>query len=179
MRVNTRQIAHAAIFTALISIGAKIMIPLDFIGMHFTLQWLVVLLVGLLLERWEAVMSLGTYLLVGLCGVPVFATGGGFGYLVKPTFGFLLGFLFAVVIMTSMKGSDLFKSIAGLLTYYIVGFIWYLFMMYVVYNQPIGIVMAFVNCFTTIVPDFLLCLAACTIAKRLRPVIHEGQNHEH
>lgn len=172
MRVNTRQIACAAVFTALISIGAKIMIPLDFIGMHFTLQWLVVLLVGLLLERKEAVMSVGTYLLVGFCGVPVFATGGGPAYLLKPTFGFLLGFLFAVTVMSSMKGNDLIRSITGLVVYYLVGFVWYLFMMYIVYKQPIGIVMAFVNCFTTIIPDFLLCLASCTIAGRLKPVVH-------
>lgn len=171
MHVNTRQIALAAVFTALISIGAKIMIPLDFIGMHFTLQWLVVLLVGLLLERKEAVMSVGTYLLVGLCGVPVFATGGGPAYLFKPTFGFLLGFLFAVAAMSSMKENDLIRSIVGLVVYYLTGFVWYLFMMYVVYNQPIGIIMAFVSCFATVFPDLLLCLASCTIARRIRPVI--------
>ena len=89
---STRRIAFGALFASLISIGAKIMIPLDMIGMHFTLQWLVVLLAGLLLDRRTAVLSVSSYILIGLCGVPVFATGGGIGYLLKPTFGFLLGF---------------------------------------------------------------------------------------
>lgn len=172
MKMNTKQLAYAAMFTACISVGAKIMIPLDFIGMHFTLQWLAVLLVSLVCDRKTAVMSVGCYLLLGLCGLPVFATGGGFAYLVKPTFGFLLGFLAAAAVMTSSHSSLLWKSIWGLIAYYMTGFVWYLFMMYVVYMQPIGIVLAFVNCFTTIIPDFVLCLVACALAKRLQPVIH-------
>ena len=47
--MSVRQLALGALFTALISIGSKLMIPLDMIGMHFTLQWLFVLLAGLLL----------------------------------------------------------------------------------------------------------------------------------
>ncbi len=35
----------------------------------------------------------GVYLLIGLAGVPIFARGGGPAYLLRPTFGFLLGFL--------------------------------------------------------------------------------------
>ena len=168
---STRRIAFGALFASLISIGAKIMIPLDMIGMHFTLQWLFVLLAGLLLEKKTARMSTGCYVLIGLVGVPVFATGGGIGYLFKPTFGFLAGFVVAVWVMTSLKTSPLLKCTAGLLAYYFTGFLWYLFMMYVVYQQPLGILLAFINCFTTIIPDFLLCLVACMIAKRLAPII--------
>lgn len=166
-----KQLALGAMFTALISIGSKIMIPLDMIGMHFTLQWLFVLLAGLLLEKKTARMSVGCYVLIGLLGVPVFATGGGIGYLFKPTFGFLAGFIAAVWVMTSFKVDPLMKCTAGLLAEYMTGFLWYLFMMYAVYQQSLGIVVAFVNCFTTIIPDFLLCLAACMIARRLAPII--------
>ncbi len=169
--MSVRQLALGALFTALISIGSKIMIPLDMIGMHFTLQWLFVLLAGLLLEKKTARMSTGCYVLIGLVGVPVFATGGGIGYLFKPTFGFLAGFVVAVWVMTSLKTSPLLKCTAGLLAYYFTGFLWYLFMMYVVYQQPLGLLLAFINCFTTIIPDFLLCLVACMIAKRLAPII--------
>ena len=169
--MSVRQLARGALFTALISIGSKIMIPLDMIGMHFTLQWLFVLLAGLLLEKKTACMSTGCYVLIGLVGLPVFATGGGIGYLFKPTFGFLAGFIVAVWVMASLKASPLLKCTAGLLADYFTGFLWYLFMMYVVYQQPLGILVAFVNCFTTIIPDFLLCLVACMIAKRLAPII--------
>ena len=113
--MSVRQLALGALFTALISIGSKIMIPLDMIGMHFTLQWLFVLLAVLLLEKKTARMSTGCYVLIGLVGVPVFATGGGIGYLFKPTFGFLAGFVVAVWVMTSLKSSPLLKCTAGFL----------------------------------------------------------------
>ena len=77
--MSVRQLASAALFTALISIGSRVMIPLDMIGMHFTLQWLFVLLAGLLLDEKTARMSVGCYLLIGLIGMPVFAAGGGIG----------------------------------------------------------------------------------------------------
>ena len=91
--MKTKDVTYMALFTALIAIGSKIQIPLDFIGMHFTLQWLFVLLCALLLNRKHACLTLMTYLCLGLSGAPVFASGGGIGYLLKPTFGFLFGFL--------------------------------------------------------------------------------------
>ena len=172
--MSVRQLASAALFTALISIGSRIMIPLDMIGMHFTLQWLFVLLAGLLLDEKTARMSVGCYLLIGLIGMPVFAAGGGIGYLFKPTFGFLAGFFVAVCLMGVMKTGPLMKCIAGLLADYLTGFFWYLFMMYAVYHQPLGMIAAFINCFTTIIPDYLLCLCACAIARRLAPVVRHG-----
>ena len=172
--MSVRQLASAALFTALISIGSRIMIPLDMIGMHYTLQWLFVLLAGLLLDEKTARMSVGCYLLIGLIGMPVFAAGGGIGYLFKPTFGFLAGFFVAVCLMGVMKTGPLMKCTAGLLADYLTGFFWYLFMMYAVYQQPLGMIAAFINCFTTIIPDYLLCLCACAIARRLAPVVRHG-----
>ena len=40
-----------------------------------------------------AFLCMFTYILVGLLGFPVFASGGGLQYIMKPTFGFVLGFL--------------------------------------------------------------------------------------
>ena len=42
--MKTKDMTMGAIFVALISIGSKIAIPLDVLGMRFTLQWLFVLL---------------------------------------------------------------------------------------------------------------------------------------
>ncbi len=52
-----------------------------------------VLLVGALLGSTGGALSAGTYLLAGAAGAPVFAAGGGAGYLLGPTGGYLLGFL--------------------------------------------------------------------------------------
>ena len=76
--------------------------------------------------------------------------------------------------MGVMKTGPLMKCTAGLLADYLTGFFWYLFMMYAVYQQPLGMIAAFINCFTTIIPDYLLCLCACAIARRLAPVVRHG-----
>ena len=96
-RSITQDVAVCGLFTALIAVGAfiKIVIPVGADTMNFTLQWLFVLLAGLLLGSKRAFRSVAVYLITGLIGFPIFARGGGPAYLLRPTFGFLLGFLLA------------------------------------------------------------------------------------
>lgn len=169
--MKTKDLTKCAILLSLIALGSKIRIPLDMLGMNFTLQWLFVLLTALILDKKEALLTVGTYLLLGLIGLPIFAKGGGLWYLSKPTFGFLLGFELSVYIIHIVKGNNIQKTIAGLISYYLIGFIYYLFMMNVVYQNGIGIPLAFINCFTTIIPDLLLCFIACALYRRLKYVI--------
>ena len=93
----TQDVAVCGLFTALIAVGAfiKIVIPVGADTMNFTLQWLFVLLAGLLLGSKRAFRSVAVYLITGLIGFPIFARGGGPAYLLRPTFGFLLGFALA------------------------------------------------------------------------------------
>lgn len=86
-----RDLALAGLFAALTAVGAKLMIPLG--PVPFTLQPLVVYLCGVLLRPRLALMAQVVYLGVGLLGLPVFAYGGGPGYVLNPTFGFLVGFV--------------------------------------------------------------------------------------
>lgn len=165
--MKTRDVTYCAVFTALMAIGSKISIPLPSIGMHFTLQWLFILLASLLLEKKNACISVATYLLLGLIGLPVFASGGGIGYLLKPTFGFLLGFLIATFVMVNLPQKDFIKTLLGLCTYYGFGFVYYYFMMTFFYQQPLGIWIAIVNCFTTFIPDLFLCILACEIKNKI------------
>ena len=97
---NIRDLTLGGLFTALIGVGAflKITIPVQPVPMHFTLQFFFVLLAALLLGSKRAFASVLTYLVIGLCGIPVFATGGGPAYLLKPTFGFLIGFAAAAYV---------------------------------------------------------------------------------
>ena len=67
--------------------------------MHFTLQWFFVLMAGFLLGAKLASLSVIVYLCIGLVGVPVFAAGGGPTYILRPGFGFLLGFVFAAFLI--------------------------------------------------------------------------------
>ena len=132
--LSIRELTAGGLFSALIAVGAflKVTLPTEPIPMHFTLQWFFVLLAGLLLNKRLAGVSVGVYLLIGLSGVPVFASGGGPSYLLRPGFGYLLGFAAAAYSMAWMCerfgilrfGKLLMISAAGLLVYYVIGMIY-------------------------------------------------------
>ncbi len=80
-----------AIFTALIAVGAFIKIPVP--PIPFTLQTMFVVLAGLMLGGNMGTASvLLLYMILGLIGIPIFTGGGGIGYVLKPTFGYIIGF---------------------------------------------------------------------------------------
>ena len=79
-------------FAALVAIGAFIQIPVPYMD-YFTLQFFFVLLAGLILGADKGAISVGCYVLLGLVGVPIFAAGGGIGYIFRPSFGYLVGFI--------------------------------------------------------------------------------------
>lgn len=180
-----RELAVSGLFAALIATGAfiKITIPVQPYPMHFTLQWFFVLLAGLLFDKRQAAGSVGTYLLIGLLGVPVFAAGGGLGYLVRPTFGFLLGFFLAAYVMAGIceqmrkrTAMNVWKmmipAMAGLLVYYAMGAIYFYIISNYVISMPIGWKLVLINTvLLTIGEDFILCVLAVMVAARLRPAV--------
>lgn len=93
MRTHTRQMILAALFTALTAIGAFIKIPIPPYPIPMTLQTAFIFLSGLLLPAKTAFFSQLAYVLLGLIGIPIFTNGGGFGYLLDPTCGYLFAFL--------------------------------------------------------------------------------------
>lgn len=93
MRERIVSVVRIAISVAIISICAWITIPIGPVPM--TLQTLGVLLTLLLLGGRDGCVSVGVYLILGLLGVPVFASfTGGVGVLMTATGGYLLGFAF-------------------------------------------------------------------------------------
>ena len=86
-----------ALFTALCAIGAFIKIPLPEPLVPFTLQTLFVMLSAVLIGR-RAGVSLLAYLVLGLIGIPIFTQGGGPQYVLKPSFGYILGFFAAALV---------------------------------------------------------------------------------
>jgi biotin transport system substrate-specific component len=83
--------------TALLTLSAKIRLPLPYVPM--TLQTLVVLLIGAAYGRRLGVATVMAYLGAGAAGLPVFAgPSGGLAPLVGPTGGYLFGFVAAAFI---------------------------------------------------------------------------------
>lgn len=89
--MSTKHLVLVAFFVTLTAIGARIEIPLPYVP--FTLQTFFVLLAGMLLGSRYGAVSQGIYVIIGLLGLPVFARGGGIGYVLQPTFGYLIGFI--------------------------------------------------------------------------------------
>lgn len=80
-------------FAVLTGIGSKIKIEIGLVPITF--QTLFVLLSGAFLGAKKGAMSQLTYLLLGLLGLPWFSRGGGVNYILNPTFGYILGFIFS------------------------------------------------------------------------------------
>ena len=124
-RTNTRYLVLAGIFAALTAVGGFLKIP--FGPMSITLQTMLAALAGIVLgPRWGAA-SQGVYLALGLMGLPIFTMGGGLGYVLQPSFGFLLGFpLTAAVSGRLSRGSTSPLRLAlaagvGILAGYVIG----------------------------------------------------------
>ena len=87
----TVQLAQCAIFVALMAAAAYIQIP--FYPVPLTFQTVVCVLAGLLLGARNGALALTAYLVMGVLGLPVFSSGGGFTYVLMPSFGYILGFV--------------------------------------------------------------------------------------
>ncbi len=128
--MQLRDMILAALFAALTAVSAFIRIPLPPPLPMITLQVLVVIMAGLILRPLYAFLSQAIYLFVGLAGLPIFSEGGGFQYIFKPTFGFLIGFLFAAFVISLITHHKTYKqgfllsliaSGIGILIIYLVG----------------------------------------------------------
>ena len=133
---KTRSLIFTALFAALTAVGAMIRIPLP--PSYFTLQFLFSAMAGVLLGPVYGPLSQLLYLALGLLGLPVFASGGGFLYVLQPTFGFLLGSVAAAWVIGKLtrkntsRRSILLAGLAGLTLLYAVGAA-YLLMLYLLW----------------------------------------------
>lgn len=94
---DTKKIVFTALFAALISVGAYIVVPIG--PVPITLQTLFITLAGLLGGRSIGLSSVIIYLLLGLVGLPVFSGGtGSLAHLIGPTGGYLFASIPAVYI---------------------------------------------------------------------------------
>ncbi|MBS3969060.1 MAG: biotin transporter BioY, partial [Clostridia bacterium] len=82
--MNVYKITLVAMFASLTAVGAFIKIPIPYLPI--TLQVFFVFLAGILLGPRLGALSQIVYLTLGLVGLPIFAEGGGLGYVFHPSF---------------------------------------------------------------------------------------------
>ena len=81
----------------LLTISAKVQVP--FYPVPMTMQTLVVLLIGMSYGVSLASATIILYIIQGASGLPVFANGGGIGYIIGPTGGYIIGFLISAPLL--------------------------------------------------------------------------------
>ena len=123
--MSARKLVYTALLAVLTAVGAFLRIPLGVSSI--TLQFLFTAMAGVLLGPGCGALSQGVYVALGLIGLPIFTAGGGFGYVLQPTFGFLLGLIPAATIIGTISrrsASPLrlaLACLAGLAVLYAVG----------------------------------------------------------
>ncbi len=113
--------------------------------------------------------------------VPIFTSGGGPGYILQPTFGYLIGFMVGAYavgrIAESMETLSFKRLLAGsilnLFIVYGLGMIYLYFIMNLYLGKPIGVEAVIITCFLIPVgPDIFLCAVAASLGKRIVKELH-------
>lgn len=123
-------LSGVGIFILLTSLGAWVKIWLPFTPVPITLQTFFVLLGGACLGKKGAPLTQGMYILLGTLGMPLFAKGGGWLYLLGPTGGYLIGFVISSWIVASLLEKRetwlwmLFIFLLGSGIIYLLGVLW-------------------------------------------------------
>jgi len=180
MKISARDISQIALFTALTAVGAFIKIPIPVVPI--TLQVFFVSLSGVLLGSRKGAISQLLYVLIGLAGFPIFTQGGGITYVLKPTFGYLAGFIFGAYLTGKMTEKmkeknikNLFIAIlSGVGVIYAVG-VAYLYMISNFYlGKDFTLWLAFYYGFLLCIGGDLICsYVASVLSYKLLPVIRK------
>lgn len=166
---TARELCYIAVATATLAVCSWIAVPLGEIPV--TLQTLGVFFVSGLLGARRAFFAVVAYLLLGFCGVPVFAGfTGGVGKLFTPTGGYLIGFPFAASLigwLCKAFGKGFFKTAAamlcGMLAYYAVATAWFVAL------TAQGIIPALALCVLPYLPfDIIKIAVAASLVKKFR-----------
>ena len=174
MRYKINNLITVGLFAALIGVSAYIIIPVPFSPVPITAQTLIVMLTGCLLGTVHAGTTLLIFLLLGTIGIPVFSKGqSGFGTLMGPTGGYLIGFFIAAVVISLLTGDkNSFKQyltanvLGGIFIIYTIGVIW------LSISSDIGIKKAFFVGAVPFIPgDILKVIFASFLAKKLKKYI--------
>ncbi len=122
---NIFSLTQIAICTSLLCISAYLIIPLPIIPI--TLQFFAVVLIAILLKPTHTLTCVSLYIMLGIVGLPVFSGGkSGFGALLSPTGGFIIGFLVGAFLISLFKGKSVTRNIivsviCGIIPTYVFG----------------------------------------------------------
>ena len=178
---RTHKMILVALFAALIAVGAFLRIPVPLVP--FTMQTFFVALAGMLLGKKLGAASAALYVAIGLIGLPVFTQGGGIGYVLKPSFGYLIGFIVEAyltgAIARKVEKPSFWRltlaALAGSLALYVLGTTYFYFLSNYYLGNQVSVWTAMLYCFLVFVPgDIAKSVVAALIARRMLPVLQKS-----
>ena len=165
----------AAIGSLFLTISAKVQVP--FYPVPMTMQTLVVLLIGMSYGLSLGAVTISLYIMQGIFGLPVFANGGGVGYLIGPTGGYIVGFLISSILLGFLANRGWGKTwkttaiamILGVCIIFLIGVSWlsvYIGLMPAVLNGFLPFIYA--DCLKIIIACFVMPTAWAKVNKILK-----------
>lgn len=175
-------IAEVAIFVALMVAASYIAIP--FYPVPLTFQTVISVLAGLLLGWKKGAAAMLVYLFMGLvCFIPVFADHSlaGFAYALKPSFGYIIGFVLSAFTGGIIVGKNhcplwryIVASVAAFLSNYIIGILYFVAAWHFLFgNAALGGAVVGYN-LIYMPKDLILSILAGLLAFKVAPVIRKG-----
>lgn len=174
--MTTKDLTLISLFAALTAIGAFISIPLG--PVPLTLQTLFVLMSGFVLGPKKGALSQLVYIALGLIGLPIFAGfSGGIQTILKPSFGFLIGFLAGASVtgylsrnIKSLSGY-LASGAAGTLMIYLFGLPYMAFILNYVMGSGLSVLRIFQLGMIGFLPgDIIKLIVAAIVGLKLKRV---------
>lgn len=181
---RTVRLVRIAIFLALVIVGAFVKFPIGIVPV--SMQFAFCMFAGLMLGGTDAFFCILIYIIMGLAGLPVFTAGGGIYYVLKPTFGYILGFLIGApvcgYIARGFKNSarpNVWRMLAGafsaLAICYTVGVMYIYLMLNFYVGSPMSMAKAWmVGCAVFLPTDATWCVLCSFVTfavfKRINPV---------
>ena len=180
--MKIKDLTIMAISLALLVICSKISFNIGIISL--TLQTFAVIIISLLLKWKKSAIVFITYIIMGLIGIPVFSNGGGFQYVLYPSFGFIIGFLISSFIVGNNIGNNkwfkIIKAVIGLLIIDIIGMLYmYIILKFYLDSPNANVIYVIeVGFLPFIVKDLISAVLAAIIAIRLEPVLNIEKQKE-
>ena len=172
---ESKKLIISGLFTALTAISAFIKIPLPYIPI--SLQVFFVMLAGIILgSKWGMISQLA-YGILGLVGIPIFSYGGGFWYIIHPTFGYLIGYIIAAyiigIVIEKTNKHDFRASVLacmlGLLIIYGLGLPYFAFILNLTTNTQDILRYVIWTGFLVTLPGDLIKVALCSLIVQRLP----------